>query len=239
MALIEKAKGRGDGGYTRLMGNEAIGLLLSKAQAAVITSGTELEKEIIARSRQIEDLDAFVASGGGLASGVYLASKKTVKKSLLATDQEPDLLVFSVDERKKHCCIIELKDGDAFDTKKSQGEKNSLSHFQNHISRKLPFTTSIHICCFNAASRQEVVKGLKNKISLEEAMIGKELCDLLAISYADIVNKRRKDQQDNFRYFLERLFTLPEAAALLAELESRQTDAAASEAADGGLFAGI
>lgn len=43
MALIKDAEGRKDGGYTRLFGNEELGLLISKVQAAVITAGTELE----------------------------------------------------------------------------------------------------------------------------------------------------------------------------------------------------
>ena len=215
MALIENAKGRGDGGYTRLFGNDKLGLLLSKAQATVISSGTELEKEIIARSRQIGDVDGFLTSCSEREDGVYLASKKAVKHSSIATDQEPDLLIFKIGNKKRHCYIIELKDGDAFDTKKSQGEKNSLIAFQNHISRKLPFTTSIHICCFNSTSRQDVVKGFKHKITEEEAMIGSELCELLEISYQDILHKRQIDQQTNRKYFLREMLAIPEVSEMV------------------------
>lgn len=213
MALIEKAKGRKDGGYTRLFGNAKLGLLLSKAQATVISSGTELEKEIIARSRQIYNMDEFLTTCSEWQDGVYLASKKAVKHSSIATDQEPDLLIFKLNNKRRHCYIIELKDGDAFDTKKSQGEKNSLIAFQNHISRRLPFTTSIHICCFNSATRQDVVRGFKHKIAEEEAMIGSELCELLEISYQEILDKRRIDQQANLRYFLQGMFEIPEIRA--------------------------
>ncbi|MCY4303809.1 MAG: hypothetical protein OXC62_03340 [Aestuariivita sp.] len=43
MALIKDARGRQDGsGYTRLFGDQKLRLLISKIQAAVISSGTEL-----------------------------------------------------------------------------------------------------------------------------------------------------------------------------------------------------
>lgn len=217
MALIQKSKGRRDGGYTRLFGNDNLGLLLSKVQATVISSGTELEKEVITRSNQVQDMNAFLENCVSIENGVYLASKKAVKHSIAATDQEPDLLIFKITPTKKHCYIIELKDGDAFDTKKAQGEKNSLVAFQHHVSSLLPFTTSVHICSFNAVSREEVVKGFKHKISVQEAMTGKELCELLEIDYADILAKRQIDQLANLRFFLDQLLEIEEVHTYLKE----------------------
>jgi len=46
MALISKAKGRGENetpsGYGRLFGNRQLGMLMSKVQSAVISTGNEL-----------------------------------------------------------------------------------------------------------------------------------------------------------------------------------------------------
>ena len=64
MALIENAKGRradqSPSGYTRLFGVPALGNLISRIQAAVISSGSELEQLIWDRVVQIDDLDHFL-----------------------------------------------------------------------------------------------------------------------------------------------------------------------------------
>ena len=58
MALIENSKGRKEGSnYQRLFGNEALGYLLSRVHATVITAGIELEKLIIKASNEVENVD--------------------------------------------------------------------------------------------------------------------------------------------------------------------------------------
>ena len=56
MALISKAKGRGEdetpSGYERLFGNRQLGMLMSRVQSAVISTGNELESMI---ASEIED----------------------------------------------------------------------------------------------------------------------------------------------------------------------------------------
>jgi hypothetical protein len=149
MALIEKSKGRKEGGgYERLFGNKDIGHLLSRVQATVISSGTELEKVIGELSNNIGDVDNFL-NFQQLSTGVYLISKKAIKTSRLKSDKEPYLIVFKIDAEQHHCYIIELKDGDTFDTKKAAGEVMLLKEFENHLSRRIRFTTSIHVCSFN------------------------------------------------------------------------------------------
>jgi hypothetical protein len=56
-----------------------------------------------------------------------------------------DLLVFELTATRQHCYIIELKDGDTFDTKKAKGEITLLKDFQNNMLSQLTCTTSIHI----------------------------------------------------------------------------------------------
>lgn len=134
MALIENSKGRLLGsGYARLFGNAQFGYLLSRVQATVITSGNELEKLIVSLANTINDVDKFLNS---YTNGTFLISKTEIKKSSLSSNLEPDLLVFEIDDRKSHCYIIELKDGDNFDTKKAEGERDLLLRFQNHISAR-------------------------------------------------------------------------------------------------------
>ena len=199
MALISNAKGRKVGsGYERMLGDTELGELISKIHATSISAGTELEKLIQKDSNVITDLDLWL--GNLPTAGCYLAPKKVLKMSKYALNgNEPDMLVFTIN-KNKHCSVIEVKDGDQFDTKKAEGEINRLYDFRNHIAPSISFTTSIHICCFNQMSKQKIVEGFKNKITRNEVMTGRELCILLGISYDKIVATRKVDQHKNLVY---------------------------------------
>lgn len=148
MSKIINAKGRVDGnsGYTRVIGNEELGKLLSRVQSTIISNGSELEKMLIARSRCIKDIDEFIqnATENKIDNGTYLCLKKTFKKSKKYSKGvekiEPDMMIFVVQEYRV-CKIIELKDGDAFDTKKSAKEKENLEKFSMIFGVKIPFVT--------------------------------------------------------------------------------------------------
>lgn len=64
------------------------------------------------------------------------------------------------------------------------------------------------ICGFNADSREEIQIGFKGKISIEEAMTGKEFCDLLGIDYDNILAIRAADRESNYDVFLEELLAI-------------------------------
>ena len=86
MALISNAKGRSEkqspSGYVRLFGIKELGNLTSRTHAASITAGTELEKLIWERVRQIENLDDFIANTlHEKIEGVWVARKDQIKKS--------------------------------------------------------------------------------------------------------------------------------------------------------------
>jgi len=213
MAKIRDAKGRRENqspsGYTRLFGNIALGNLLSKVQAAVISSGNELERLILERCQKISDFDNFVTDLDNRSPGIFVATKKQIKKSKkVETRFEPDLLAFDLVHRI--CYVIEVKDGDQFDTKKSEGERNTLHSFRSDVASVLPFSFKIYMCSFNAPSKEAIYHGLKHKFPLDELMTGKELCDLLGIDYDEILDIRKQDQEDNIDYFVESLKNIPE-----------------------------
>ena len=211
MALISKSKGRnendGESGYERLFGNHELGQLLSRVHATIISNGTELEKLIVGLAETVDNVDTFITQKD-IPNGTYLMTKKAVKKSSLCTDKEPDLLIFEITENKQHCYIIELKDGDTFDTKKATGEVENLKHFENHVSRKLRFTTSIHVCSFNQPDKEKIIIGFKKQITPQMAMTGKELCKLLGLNYEEIINSRFYAQKENLKYFVESLLNI-------------------------------
>lgn len=217
MSKIKDARGRTDGnsGYTRVIGNEALGRLLSRVQATVISNGNELERLIVERSNMIDNLDSFIARAtiGEIDNGVYLCLKKTFKKSDRYAPPlkgiEPDMLIFII-ESHRICKIIELKDGDAFDTKKSQGEKEHLERFSMQFGAKIPFVTDYYICSFNQEDKDVILSGFKGVFSKEHIMTGRELCTLLGIDYEYIRELRRRDMEDNLDYFLSELLAIEE-----------------------------
>ena len=182
---------------------------MSRIQGAVISSGNELEKLIWERVNRIEDLDNFLETT--LQDGenkIFVATKNQIKKSQKINSQyEPDFLGFNPHQRKLY--IIEVKDGDQFDTKKSAGEHSTLHNFRNDISSELPYSTEIYMCCFNARNKDEIYAGLKGKFSRDEVMTGVELCFLFGINYDEIVKLRTADQQSNLEYFLTEIIKIP------------------------------
>ena len=130
---IRDAKGRTDGnsGYTRALGNDELGRLVSRVQSTVISNGTELERIIVSLTNPIHDLDLFInnVTDGEQENGVYLCQKKVLKKSSYAIrDIEPDLLIFIVD-RHRICKVILIP-------KNQNPRKNILSNLQDYSAQE-------------------------------------------------------------------------------------------------------
>ena len=217
MALIRERQGRTDGGYTRLFGNSRLGSIVSRVQSAVISSGNELEKLIVKRANVIEDVDAFLQQDI-YPDGAHVATKAAIKrcKTIDSVSAEPDFVVFYRRDGRQRCHVVELKDGDAFDTKQAAGERESTHRFVGVIAPSVQFTITVHFCCFNQADRQAIVDGFKRKITLEEAMTGVEFCELLGIEYDDIVRVREQQQSINIRDFIGALL---DAESVRVEIE--------------------
>lgn len=222
MSKIINAKGRinSNSGYTRVIGNEELGRLLSRVQSTIISNGSELERMLIARSKCIKDIDEFIqnATENKINNGTYLCLKKTFKKSKKYSKGvekiEPDMMIFIVQENRV-CKIIELKDGDAFDTKKSAKEKENLEKFSMLFGVKIPFVTEYYICSFNQNDKEKIKLGFKGVFDLENIMTGKELCEILSINYDEILNIRKKDAKENLEYFIDELIKIKEIKKII------------------------
>ena len=220
MVRIEDSNpGRRDGGYARLFNDPDIGALVSRVHATSIRAGTELEhiihRESAANGTAIDDLDAFLENG---SDGVFLADKSAIKKSsrIHFPSAEPDYLVFVRDASKRECYVLELKDGDQFDTKKSSGEVSNLSAFSTNVGSTIPYSTSIKVCSFNQDDKQAIVVGFKQTIDESMVWTGREFCALLGFDYDEIINERKTDANDNRRFLVEQLLRIPELRSIAA-----------------------
>ena len=216
MARIKERKGHYSGGYERVFGNEELGHLISCVHGAVISSGRELEQLIGSKVEPISDLDKFLESEV-MPEGVFLAVKKQIKasKTLDFAGSEPDFVIFRRREGRQHCYVVELKDGDNFDTKKAAAEGSSIHDFVGQNAPLMGFKVSSHVCCFNQDSKEAIVLGFKSKISDEEAITGQEFCDLLEIDYESILEERKADQEPNLNHFIEDLLSIESVRNLI------------------------
>lgn len=224
MAKICDAKVKtSSGGYNRVFNNDEIGRLMAKVQSTVISNGNELEKLILTKTQNITDLDKYLETfnKGEIGDGTYVCTKRILKKSSYKLDgNEPDFLVFVIKPRSNQCKIVELKDGDSFDTKKASGEQEHLDAFNQHIGSKIPFISDYYVCCFNQNSKEEIVRGFKNAFDINHVMTGRELCDILGISFDEIIDVRKNDAQANIEYFYKQLMSIPAIKELFEDQNS-------------------
>ena len=139
-------------------------------------------------------------------------------------ENEPDLVIFEIKSDQLNCYIIELKDGNVFDTKKSDAEHDHLKTYKAHLGSMIPFITNFFICCFNQLDKNIIVEGFKKRFSIEETMTGKELCDLLGISYEEIIEERKADAIDNVEYFVEELNKITAVRMMIKNIRNRRID---------------
>lgn len=223
MALIaNRRKGRRDGGYTRILGDADVGSLLSMLHATSIASGNELEKRIAELCPNLMSADSFALfCQGKLLSGFFVLTRPLIRqlKSLINSNHEPDFVL--VDFIRLRCYVIEMKDGDTFDTKKSIGEISSLKEFSDSLrgllcSMGIDLPVSIKFCSFNQTSPSAIVAGVKSAITIDEALTGKDFCALVGINYASLLSARKCDSHANLSYFLDELLKIPSVRSYIA-----------------------
>ena len=220
MARLRDARPKNtSGSYERIFGNAELGVLASKIQSAVISSGSELEAMIVAATPNIRDLDAFLEQEI-MQEGVLLAGKTQIKRSnmLNFAGSEPDFMVFKRRGGVQTCHIVELKDGHVFDTKKASAERQAMHRFIEHNAQHIQYRFRAHFCAFNQDDRQAIWDGFKRRIAFDEAMTGREFCDLLEIEYDAIVEARRADGPDNVEFLLSELLKIEPIRQRILEL---------------------
>ena len=217
MARIEdRQAGNPKGGYTRLLGVTDLGALISQVHATSISSGTELEKLIYERCQQIDDLTQFINQDLSRKSPhqVFVASKAQVKACpLFSTQLEPDFVAFQYDT----CYVIEVKDGDTFDTEKSAAIRDNLTKFTTEVAQASAFKFGFYLCGFNAETKEQIHHGTKRIFPLNQILTGRELCTLLNIDFEEIRMLRTKDQQPNLEYFINKLLEIPVIRNMIIE----------------------
>lgn len=219
MALISNTNpGRTDGGYTRVLGHKQLGSLISRVQATTIAAGKELERLLPEHATTFKPEDITALIHGTLPVDNYLVTRQSIRthfKPLIGSDKEPDFLVISVAERAIY--VVEVKDGDCFDTKKARGEVRALNEFSQRLKQWMcreiaiaDYVVDMRMCFFNAPDRDQVAFGMKGFLPRSKAWTGQDLCRVLDISFDAIASKRTHDAEENLDYFLGELAAIPD-----------------------------
>ena len=220
MALLRntRTKNRSEA-YDRLFGVPELGALASKIQSTVISVGNELERIISKSVPKVPDVDEFLKNRI-ISGGIFLAYKTQIKHSrtLDSLEADPDFMVFKRCNGIQYCYITELKGGHVFDTKKANVERQAIHRFIERNAHNLQYRMSIHFCAFNQHNKETIRSGFKNRVDQQEAMTGREFCDLLEIDYDDIVERRKADRPANVAYFLEKFVKIEPICDMLNEV---------------------
>src|SRR3989344_6055829 len=132
MALISNARGRGENetpsGYERLFGNRQLGMLMSKVQSAVISTGNELEGML---ANEIKD-----------TKGISIQKINKENRVFKGIKDGHDIIIDCVVEKNGKFMLIEIKDGRKMFTIIENWRENG-----NSFARNL-FTFSKYKICF-------------------------------------------------------------------------------------------
>lgn len=205
-----KKKHKTSGSYGRLFDDEKIGLVMSDVQSTAIRNGNELEKLIERYSNPLTNNDTCnlidEIESGTIQDGTYLLSKDSYRGTAIAIpNHEPDYLIVQAHGTNVKIFVVEMKDGDDFDTKKSNGELETLTACKDFIENNFEISTDYALCCFNQKSRLNIVRGLKNRFDEAHVMTGNEFCELVGIEYEAIIKERKSNASDNIMELARRL----------------------------------
>lgn len=219
MAKIQDSKGRSDenSGYARLFGNQNLGQLMSRVQAAVIRTGNELEH--ILEQETPDNLKSdlgYIFDNKEKLSDIYVVFQAKMPKKGDKRGETADIVI--INGQSKTAMIIELKDGDTFDTKKASGELESMKIFADWLKTELGYETNYYFCSFNQNDKNAITVGAKGRFNITHAMTGKELCDIIKVNYEVIKEKRQKEQPENLRYFITELLNIDEVVKIISEI---------------------
>ena len=217
MARIRETVGRSDGdsGYARLFGDEALGALISRVHATAIRNGNELEDLLRAscpiRAAGLEERLNQPSLGLSRRLEAYF------RESLPAEDgsRPTQVDVVVLDNVQRSALVVEVKDGDSFDTKKADGELESILRVVRLLESGLRYECDHAFCCFNQSDKDVMLRGTKMRFDRSNLMTGPELCELLQLDYDALRLHRHFDAEDNLDYFLQELAEIPRVRARL------------------------
>jgi hypothetical protein len=228
MPKISETEGRRDenSGYSRLFGNQELGHLISRTHATVIRTGTTLE-HILREATPLSLISDYPIIVNNIKQQKHIRGKQVVFqfRNPATKDRKGgtiDVLIF--DHESKHIILIELKDGDTFDTKKASGELDNLVYLASALQSETGYHAEFYFCSFNQNDKNAIVIGAKGRFSIDHAMTGRELSELLEVDYDNIRENRKSEQRENLVYFISELLKITPIKVIIQGIMERETN---------------
>jgi len=98
-----------------------------------------------------------------------------------------------IDKHSQTALVVELKDGDTCDTKKAQGELESMTILGSWVGDNTGYRVSLHFCCFNQTDKTAIMVGAKGRFSEDHVLTGEGLCGLIRVDYSETQEIREND----------------------------------------------
>jgi len=193
-------------GYFNVFGDKAIAELCRKIQSTTIRNGNELQdiilKEVsVQKLSQKIDLDSLirlVRTGATFYIPNYKINKQQLESKNIKLIGKKNIDIDAIFCKENILYIIEYKQGDNLDTKKSQSEVESLSKISEFFNSYNILPKLVMWVCDDVKN-----SSIKTTESKEFLTTGKEACEILGISFENIELIRKQDQVDNINYFIE------------------------------------
>ncbi|SRR6266545_7632608 len=216
MALIHDSIGcqDEDSGWARVFGHSQLGKLLSCVHVCSIRNDYELA-ELLWQSTPHKSTLSEILMGGTSAQPVKVATAKGIRR---ASRDIPLIDFLILDHERRDIAAVELKDGDTFDMKKANGELASARAFTEWLRPRVGYPVRYYFCAFNQASRMAIAIGMKGRLTPDEVLTGRELCERMSVDYDAIRVYRQAHQEANRIYFVEQLLAIPEMRVLVEQL---------------------
>jgi hypothetical protein len=195
-------------GYFAVFGNETIADLFRKVQSTTIRNGNELQKlisknikfPILSSDTEIDEITKSVNSNNCFYIPNYKVSKSQFEESGFKLSGKNKIDIDAIFAKDGVLYIIEYKQGDNLDTKKSQSEVESLSKLSEFfISKGVKTSPKLVMWVCDDVKNSSI----KTTEGTEFLCTGKEASDILEISFDKIEKMRSFEQEDNIDFLIE------------------------------------
>jgi hypothetical protein len=204
--------------FLQLFSSRDLAILLTKCDITLFNEPNELDyiHKFISKNfpvfTSIQDVQDNISN-----IGTYVMLPEYFEKNFGELDGIKNYAVFqNFSIGKRHCVFVSFLE-DFLDPDQLSPVRNIYYSTMGNVQ----YTGNIHFCCFNQNSREKIVEGFKRVITTDEAMTGREFCELLKIDYDKIVKSRKKDQKQNMEYFVKEILKIKELKKIIIkELET-------------------
>lgn len=200
-------------GYYNVFGDEKIAEMIRKIQSTTIRNGNELEHiifslidyQVLLGSITTENILRRIIQGEDFCVSSWVLSKRELNSVGINLSGKNATKVDMLLYRGGELYIMELKQGEALDTKKSQSEIESLNMVKEYFNR---LKIEAHPKLILWVSDDIKNSSIKTNQNREYIITGREACDIIGISYEDVEEVRRRDQEDNKKWLFEMIFEI-------------------------------